>query len=145
MTVIDKQMVCCCCFSNIIKYITCAYKNTIMDYLKNPKSTPILSLYNHNRCNGHHRIYTFGFFQFSHVFVLHHYRGKRLIVYHNMGGIYLTVSTWDHKGMSVYHFLKGINLIHWNICIFFLVNYGENKSVSFLMILPKIPQPYHEL
>ena len=74
MTTIDKCML-FCYFGSIIKYLTCAYKNIIINYLKNPQSIPLLYLYIQNSCNGHYRVYTFGSFPFSHICVLHPSRG----------------------------------------------------------------------
>ena len=74
MTTIDKCML-CSYFGHISKYLTYAYKNTIINYLKNLQRTPLLSIYIQNMCNVHYRVYTFGYFQFSHVCFLQPSRG----------------------------------------------------------------------
>ena len=74
ITTINKCML-CCYFGHTSKYPTCAYKNTIINYLNNLQSTPLLSIYIQNMCNGHYRVYTFGSFQFSHICFLHPSRG----------------------------------------------------------------------
>ena len=78
MTTIDKWML-CSYFGHISKYLTYAYKNTIINYLKNLQRTPLLSIYIQNMCNGHYRVYTFGSFQFSHICFLHPSRGTLYI------------------------------------------------------------------
>ena len=62
-------------YGNIWKYVTCAYEDTTINYLKNFQSTPFLSLWLQNRCNGNYSICSFSFFRFFCVCVIRLSRG----------------------------------------------------------------------
>ena len=74
-----KKCIQCWCIGNIRKYLTYAYKNTIINDLKNTKRIHYVYLYILHRYYVHYRWYTLRFFQLSHGFVLHIYRGALYI------------------------------------------------------------------
>ena len=97
MTVINKCI--WVFFVYNLKKITCAYENTLTNYLKNYQSTPFLSLYLKNSWNFHYRSYTIRFIKFFHVCFLHLSRGKlsmQLVLSHPppVIGVVLIISSW---------------------------------------------------
>ena len=68
-------------FSSYLKMLHMWIQKPIINYLKNPQSTPLLSLYFYNRWNGHYIIYTLLFRQFFRICVLQPYRGTLYILF----------------------------------------------------------------